>query len=102
MCLVSNERRENALDDEQGRRNVFSLGGGGGAKTKQGTVMSERALTVYMRITATNALMKHHCRHKVSFYMLMRSFLASHKNKNKRALQAQEFWILSNKIRVLL
>ena len=41
-----------------------------GAKTKKGTVMSKRALTVYMRILITNDLMKHHCRHKVSIYML--------------------------------
>ena len=53
----------------QGRRNVFSLGGGG-AKTKKGTVMSKRALTVYARIIITNALMKHHCRHKFFCYML--------------------------------
>ena len=44
--------------------------GGGGAKTKKGTVISKRALTVYMRIIITNALMNHHCRHKVSFDML--------------------------------
>ena len=37
----------------QGRRNVFSFGG---AKTKKGTVMSKRALKVYMRIIITNAL----------------------------------------------
>ena len=53
----------------------MALKGGGtyfywGAKTNKGTVMSNRALTVYMRIIITNALMKHHCRHKVSFYML--------------------------------
>ena len=54
----------------QGRRNVFSLGGGGG-KDKKGTVMSKRTLAVYMRIIITNALMKHNYRHKVSFYMLI-------------------------------
>ena len=41
-----------------------------GAKAKKGTVMSKRALTVYIRIIITTALMKYHCRHKVSFYML--------------------------------
>ena len=54
----------------KGGGTYFHLGGGGGAKTKRGTVMSKRALTVYMRILITNDLMKHHCRHKVSFYML--------------------------------
>ena len=49
---------------------------GGGAKTKKGTVMSKRALTVYMRIIITNALMKHHCRHKISFYMLSVVFVS--------------------------
>ena len=49
---------------------IFNRGGGGGAKTKKGTVMSKRALTVYMRIIITNASMKHHCRHKVSFTLL--------------------------------
>ena len=48
---------------------IFIWGGGGVAKTKKGTEMSKRALTVYMRIIITNALMKHHCRHKVYFYM---------------------------------
>ena len=43
-------------------------------ETKKGTVMSKRALTVYMQIIITNALMKHHCRHKVSFYMLSVGF----------------------------
>ena len=52
------------------RRNVFSFGGGGGGKDKKGTVMSKRALKVYMRIIITNALMKHHARYKVPFYML--------------------------------
>ena len=74
MCDIEYQRvhrvpRQN-ITTPQGRRNVFSFGGGGGAKTKKGTVMSKRALTVYMRIIITNALMKHHCRHKVSFYML--------------------------------
>ena len=45
---------------DQGRRNVFSFGG----RQKKGTVMSKRALTVYVRIIITNAfIMKHHCRH---------------------------------------
>ena len=52
----------------RGGGTYFHLGGGG-AKTKKGTIMFKRALTVYMRIIITNALMKHHCRHKVSFYM---------------------------------
>ena len=55
---------------------------GGGAKTKKGTVMSKRALTVYMRTIINNALMKHHCRHKVSFYILsVCVFLAGELNK---------------------
>ena len=56
------------VSPSQGRQNVFSFGGGG-QRQKKGTIMSKRALTVYMRIIITNALMKHHCRRKVSFYM---------------------------------
>ena len=51
----------------------FHLGGGGKDKKGHYTV---GVLTVYMRIIITNALMKHHCRHKVSFYMLSVFFLA--------------------------
>ena len=66
----------------QGRRNVFSFGEGGGAKTKKGTVMSKGALTANMQIIITNALMKHHCRHKGSLYMLsVVFFLAGELNK---------------------
>ena len=56
--------------------------------------MSKRALTVYIRIIIINALMKHHCRHKVSFYILSvvlfscmgelnKTYLPTEKNNNK-------------------
>ena len=46
-------------------KTLFNIKGGGtyfhlgGGETKKGTVMSKRALNMYMRIIITNALMKH-------------------------------------------
>ena len=71
-CLISTQswQRWNIMScmswltiARQGRRNVISIGGGG-LKNKNGTNGS------YMWIIITNALMKHHLKHKISFYIL--------------------------------
>ena len=62
LCTHLQTHCDTHIRTRKGGGTYFHLGGGG-AKTKKGTVMSKRALTVYMRIIITNALMKHHCRH---------------------------------------
>ena len=55
----------------QGRRNVFSFGGGGGGgKDKKGHNNVKKGTNGAHADNITNVLMKHHCRHKVSFDML--------------------------------
>ena len=66
----------------KGGGTYFHWGGGGGGKDKKGHCNVKKGTTVYMRIIITNALMKHYCRHKVSFCMLSVVFLAGGTESN--------------------
>ena len=48
---------------------IWRGGGGGGGKDKKGHYYVKKGTNGAHANNITNVLMKHHCRHKVSFYM---------------------------------
>ena len=76
-------------------------GGGGGGKDKKGHNNVKKGISYSAHAdNITNVLMKHHCRYKVYFYMLIAMFFLA-EGTEIRALQTQGFWMLSDIIWVL-
>ena len=95
----------------KGGGTYFHWGGGGGGQRQIGHYNVKKGTNGAHADNITNMLMKHHCRHKVSFYMLSVVFFSwgelnkNHITKRKKnkgpACKLMGLWMLSDTILVL-